>query len=101
MKILVYLSTFIKYLSHQFYMKKEEIKKSLLRKLFYIGKWGNNHTNIDNLPKGFPKHIRGDVKSLAKDLIKKNILLAKPTSYGLEISLNPSKKQEIENILKS
>lgn len=85
---------------YHFFMKKEEINKALLRKLFYMGKWGNNHTSIDNLPKGFPKHIRGEVKNLAKDLIRKNILLAKPTSYGLEVSLNPNKKKEIEDILK-
>lgn len=68
----------------------------LLRKLVYMGKWGNNHTSIDNLPKGFPKHIRKEVKVIAKNLIKRKFLLAKPTSYGIEISLNPKKKKEIE-----
>lgn len=79
-------------------MEKEEIIKSVLRKLVYLGKWGGNHTSIDNLPKGFAKHLRGEVKTIAKELIKKGILLSKPTSYGVEISLNPEKKKEIEEI---
>ncbi len=77
-------------------MNEEIIGQTILRKLKYLGKWGGCHTSIDNLPKGFPKHIRGDVKGVAKELIKKNLLLAKPTSYGLEVSLNPEKKKEIE-----
>lgn len=79
-------------------MNEDIIAQTILRKLKYLGKWGGSHTSIDNLPKGFPKHIRGDVKDVAKELIKKNLLLAKPTSYGLEVSLNPEKKKEIEEI---
>ena len=77
---------------------KEVIKKALVRKLFYMGKWGNSHTSFDNLPKGFPKHLRGIVKEVAKKLIKEQILLSKPTHYGLEVSLNPRKIKEIEGL---
>ena len=55
-------------------MQREEIVRNLLRKLFYLGKWGGAHTSFDNLPKGFPKHIRGNVKDVAKELIKKETL---------------------------
>lgn len=79
-------------------MKEPEIEKSLLRKLVYMRKWGAAHTSFDNLPKGFPKHFRGEVKDIAKRLIKQNILLAKQTSYGLEVSLNPAKKEYIEKL---
>jgi len=79
-------------------VEKEEIVKSLLRKLLYLGKWGGSHTSIDNLPKGFPKHLRGEIKDIAKELIKKEILISKPTSYGVEVSLNPQKKKEIEEL---
>ncbi|MBI5072263.1 hypothetical protein HZA99_00435 [Candidatus Woesearchaeota archaeon] len=82
-------------------MNEQIIAQTILRKLMYLGKWGGSHTSVDNLPKGFPKHLRGDVKDIAKDLIKKNLLLAKPTSYGLEVSLNPEKKKEIETIVSS
>lgn len=80
-------------------MNEEVIKKALLRKLFYMGKWGNSHTSFDNLPKGFPTHLRGDIKDIAKKLIKENLLLSKPTHYGLEVSLNPKKKKEIEELI--
>lgn len=80
-------------------MDEREIKKGILRKLFYHGKWGGCHTSFDNLPKGFPGELGKDVKSVAKDLIKKGILLSKPTSYGVEVSLNPEKKKKIEILL--
>ncbi|GAG22502.1 unnamed protein product [marine sediment metagenome] len=76
-----------------------DIKRGIIRKLFYLGKWGHNHTSFDNIPKGFPKELGKEVKSVAKDLIKGGILLSKPTSYGVEVSLNPAKKGDIENIL--
>ena len=81
-------------------MKEEDIQKGIIRKLFYLGKWGGSHTSFDNLPKDFPKELGKEIKSVAKDLIKKGLLLSKPTSYGVEVSLNPAKKREIENILK-
>lgn len=81
-------------------MEELEIKKTVLRKLVYMNKWGASHTSFDNLPKGFPSHVRGEVKDVAKKLIKENFLLAKPTSYGLEISLNSEKKKEIEELTK-
>jgi hypothetical protein len=83
-------------------LKMEEllIKKTILRKLVYLNKWGGAHTSFDNLPKGFPGHIRGEVKDVAKQLIKENFLISKPTSYGVEVSLNPDKKREIEELVR-
>lgn len=77
-----------------------EIKRSLLRKLAKREYWGGRHMSFDNLPKGFPKHLSKDVKKVAKELIKESILLRKPTSYGIEVSLNPKKHKEIVNIIK-
>ena len=79
--------------------QQEDIRRALLRKLAKHGWWGGRHTSFDNLPKGFPRHLAKEVKDLAKDMIKTGILLAKPTNYGLEISLNPNKKREIEEIV--
>ena len=76
--------------------QKEDIKRALIRKLVYMGKWEGNHTSFDNLPKGFPKHLRGEVKKVAKELIKTGLLLSKPTSYGVQVSLNVKLKEEIE-----
>ena len=80
-------------------VQDDEIVRTLLRKLLYMGKWGGAHTSFDNLPKGFPKQLRGAVKEAAKELIKRGLLLSKPTSYGLEVSLNVRMKKEIEELL--
>lgn len=81
-------------------MDDKEIARALVRKLAYMGKWGASHTSFDNLPKGFPGHLRGDVKKVAERLIKQTILLAKPTSYGAEVSLNPVRKADIEAMMR-
>ena len=78
---------------------KEEIRCTLLRKLAKHGYWGGRHTAFDNLHKGFPKHLSREVKDIANELIKENILIPKPTSYGLHVSLNPSMRTIIDNVI--
>jgi len=73
----------------------EEIKGKILHKLTRLGKFKHSHTSIDNLPKGFPKDIRGRVRSIAKELKKEKILLSKPTSYGEEVSINSAMREKI------
>jgi hypothetical protein len=72
------------------------IKAKILQKLHRHGYWGGRHTSFDNLPKGFEKRLRGEVKEAAEELIDEGLLKGKPTSYGIEVSLNPEKKDEIE-----
>lgn len=45
----------------------EEIKGKILHKLTRLGKFKASHTAIDNLPKGFPKDVRGRIKTLVKE----------------------------------
>jgi len=71
----------------------------ILYKLMRLGKWEHAHTSIDNLIKGFPKHKRGDIRKLIPKLIKRGFLHAKPTAYGIEVSLNIEKKKEIEELI--
>ena len=71
----------------------------VLYKLMRLGKWEHAHTSVDNLVKGFPKHKRGDVKKLIPKMIKRGFLHVKPTSYGMEVSLNVGRKREIEEIV--
>ncbi len=78
---------------------EQEIKKAILKKLFRHNIWGAKHTSIDNLQKGFPSHLKGEAKIAAKELIKEELILIKPTSYGEEVSLNPRKKEEIYALL--
>lgn len=62
--------------------------------------WLHKHTSIHNLPKGLSNQLRSskEVKKAIEDLLKEGILLSKPTHYGLEVSLNPEKIREIEEL---
>lgn len=62
--------------------------------------WLHKHTNINNLPKGLSNELRvsKNVKRVIEELIKEQILLSKPTNYGLEVSLNPKRIKEIEEL---
>ena len=79
---------------------KEKVKRFILKKLFVKGKWGKSHTSFDNLPKSLPSHVRGLAKDAGKELIKEGLLIQKITSYGLEVSLNPKRVQEINDIIR-
>ncbi len=75
------------------------IKAKLLFKLARRRNWGGSHTAFDNLRKGFKPKDHALVKTVAEDLIKENFLFKKPTSYGLHVSLNHEKAQEIKRII--
>jgi len=84
-------------------LKKMDIdilKATILKKLKRRGKWGGAHTSFDKLTAGIPKHLHGKAKDAARELIKEGLLLSKPTSYGLEVSLNPRRRDEIERIIR-
>ena len=63
--------------------------------------WLHKHTNINNLPKGLPNRLRASkqVKKAIEELLNEQILLSKPTHYGLEISLNSRKIKEVEELV--
>jgi len=73
----------------------DEIKGKILHKLTRLGKFKHSHTSIDNLPKGFPKDTRGNIKDYIDELIKEGLLFVKPTHYGKEVSINTEKKERI------
>lgn len=66
----------------------EEIKGKILHKLARFGKFEHSHTAIEHLQKGFPGHVIGRVKENIQELKKERILLVKPTSYGMQVSIN-------------
>jgi len=78
----------------------DNIIKAILTKFHRHGYIGGKHTSIDNVPKGFPKHLYGKVKKATKELIKQNLIIIKPTAYGLQVSLNSHKMDEIEKIIR-
>jgi len=65
---------------------------------------GGSHTAFDNLKKGFKAKELGKgglkrVDDMGKKLIREGLLLAKPTHYGLQVSLNPRQSQSIRAII--
>lgn len=78
---------------------QEVIKARLLYHLRRKEVIGNVHTHFDTLKRGFPTHLGKEVEKIAKELIKEGFLIAKPTSYGLQVSLNKDKLEEIEEFI--
>ncbi len=72
-----------------------DFKKIILRKMFRLRIVGGKHTAIEHLTKGLPKHAVGEAKNAVKELMKKGLILPKPTSYGLQVSLNHERIDEI------
>jgi len=72
-----------------------EIKDNILFKLHWRKYWGARHTALESVKKGIPKHLGGRYVDMAKELIKEGLIVSKPTSYGLQISLNPKLREEI------
>ena len=79
---------------------KERIKARLLYHLRKKRVIGGVHTHFDTLKMGFPKHLGKEVYEAAKELIKIGWLITKPTSYGLQVSLNKERLAEIEDFIK-
>jgi hypothetical protein len=73
----------------------EANEKHILETLLNKRIIGEKHTAADNAVKCLPKDIRGDGKKALKKLIRDGYILPKTTSYGLEVSLNPRRIQEI------
>jgi len=81
--------------------EESKIKATLLYHLRRKRVIGGVHTPYDTLKRGFPKHLGKEVEQGAKDLIKDGFILTKPASYGLQVSLNKEKLQEIDTIIRS
>ena len=77
----------------------DDVSKAILRKLFYDNRIGKKHISLENLKTGFPSHIKGDVDKKLKKLVKENLILMHPTSYGPQYALNPQRLNEIIGIL--
>jgi len=77
------------------------IRAIILKKLYRHRIVGGKHTAFEHVMSGIPKHLAGDAKRAADELIKEGIILTKPTSYGLQISLNPERMDEILRIIEN
>ena len=83
------------------FSNEDKIKATLLYRLRRSEKMGGAHTRFDTLTKGFPSHEKGDVKKIAKNLIKQGLLMPKSAHYGLEVFLNKKRLPEIEAFIKN
>jgi hypothetical protein len=82
-------------------VSNDELKAMILHKLAKKRKWGESHTAFENVAKGVPPHLKGKLKELAEELIKDGFITSKPTGYGLQISLNVAKSEEIKSIIRN
>ena len=78
---------------------KDKIKATILYHLRRKKVIGGMHTHFDTLKKGFPSHLGKNVEKFAKELIKEGLIITKPTSYGLQVSLNQRRLKEIEDFI--
>lgn len=83
-------------------MDKNFIMKRFLRKLINLDIWSGRHTELTNLKKAIPKHLRGDkiTKEGIKELVDMEFINIKKSTGEIHISLNSSKQQEIYEFVK-
>lgn len=70
-----------------------------MRKLYRRRIIGGKHTAIEHITSAVPPHLQGEARKAAEDLIRDGLIIPKPTSYGLQISLNPRMLAVIEEII--
>ncbi len=77
------------------------IMKRFLRKLMNLNIWGGKHTELRNLQKALPSHLRGikESKKAIKELVNREFLLLKPSTGEIHVSLNSHKQREIIEFL--
>ena len=80
-------------------MQTDIVSKKILAKMFADHHIGARHISLENIKTGFPSHIKGDVEKNLKKLVKDNLVLQHPTSYGMQYALNPQRLQDIMKIL--
>ena len=82
-------------------MAVSPIQKTVLERMLKDTVIGGKHIAVENLKKGFPKHMRGEVEDEVRKLIKMGFILPKPASYGMQVSPNPRMIEEIKRILEA
>lgn len=75
--------------------------RRFLRKLLNLNIWGGRHTELKNLQKALPAHLRGskESKNAVRELIKKGFIIIKPSTGEKHVSLNSHKQKEIYKFL--
>jgi len=79
-------------------MKRKGISFFVLEKLYRNRVVGAKHISLD-LRTGCPSHERGNIEKNLKKLVKENLVLQHPTSYGMQYALNSQRLPDIMKIL--
>ncbi len=78
-----------------------ELQLDILFKLWRNRCFRRNATlQVDNVVKGAPSHLIGEMRKEIDDLIKKGIVIKIPHRHGDKVFINPEYKFEIERALK-
>lgn len=82
---------------------KEIIMKRFLRKLINLNIWGGRHTELKNLQKALPAHLRGskEHKKALKELLDRGFIIVKISTGEKHVSLNSHKQREIYEFLEN
>ncbi len=80
-------------------MGRHGISTFILEKMYRNRIIGGRHISLEDLRTGCPSHERGNIEKSLKKLVKENLILQHPTSYGMQYALNPQRIEEIMKIL--
>ena len=72
----------------------------ILYKLWRNRCFGKGHMLIDNLIDGFPTGDQDKIAGSVKELIRKGILVRKPSKHGQAVYINLKLRKQIESELK-
>lgn len=80
---------------------EKAIMNRFLRKLLNLNIWGGRHTELRNLQKSLPDHLRGtkEAKNAIKELVRREFIIIKLSTGENHISLNSHKQKEIYDFL--
>ena len=77
----------------------DEHQKTILRRLWNIKCIGGKHTSRENTLRAFPKSKRDKGKTAIDELIRRNLIIPKPTTYREQIALNSRLIRDIRQII--
>jgi hypothetical protein len=80
-------------------MIKQSVSTFILEKMYRNRIICGRHISLEDLRTGCPSHERGNIEKTLKKLVKENLVVQHPTSYGMQYALNPQRIDEIMKIL--
>ena len=80
-------------------MGGQDISTFILEKMYRNRIVGGRHISLEDLRTGCPSHEQGNVEKNLKKLVKENLVVQHPTSYGMQYALNHQLMGEIMKIL--